>query len=57
MNSDSFDRLLELNPDILEQAKAVATTAVAALPANLDPAEEPAHVYEAAARKEVAGHE
>ncbi|MFT5446936.1 MAG: hypothetical protein ACI9DC_002111 [Gammaproteobacteria bacterium] len=45
MIDDLFERLRALNPDVIESAKAVATGAVAAMPNDLKPTEEPAHVY------------
>ena len=45
MTDALFERLRELNPDVIDNAKAVATGAVAAMPDDLRPTEEPAHVY------------
>lgn len=47
MNDDSFERLLALNPAVVDSAKAVAVGAVAAMPNELQPRDEPAHVYRA----------
>ena len=48
MNDDAFARLHALNPTVIDTAKTVAANAVAAMPADLQPAEEPAHVYQVA---------
>lgn len=48
MTDDLFERLRALNPDVIDNAKAVAMGAVAAMPNDLKPTEEPAHVYMAA---------
>jgi len=45
MNDALFERLRTLNPNVIDSAKAVATGAVAAMPNDLQPTEEPAHVY------------
>ena len=45
MNDDHFERLRALNPNVVDSAKAVAAGAVAAMPDDLKPTEEPAHVY------------
>ncbi len=47
MNDDAFERLLALNPRVVDSAKAVAVGAVAAMPTDLQPSEEPAHVFPA----------
>lgn len=47
MNNDAFERLLALNLSVVDSAKAVAAGAVAAMPTDLQPSEEPAHVYPA----------
>ena len=47
MNNDAFERLLALNPAVVDSAKAVAAGAVAAMPSDLLPSDEPAHVYRA----------
>ena len=49
MNDNSYERLRALNPAVVDAAKAVAAKAVAALPRDLQPTEEPAHVYRAIA--------
>ena len=48
MNNDSFARLIALNPSVIDTAKAIAADAVAAMPGDLQPTEEPAHIYQAA---------
>ena len=47
MNNDPFERLLALNPTVVDSAKTVAASAVAAMPNDLLPSDEPAHVYRA----------
>ena len=47
MDEKTYERLLALNPGILEEAKGVAQRAMAAMPDDLRPEEEPAHVYQA----------
>ena len=47
MNDDFFERLRALNPGVVDTAKAVAAGAVAAMPHNLQPTDEPAHIYRA----------
>jgi hypothetical protein len=47
VNDDSFERLLALNPTVVDSAKAVAAGAVAAMPSDLLPSDEPAHVFRA----------
>ncbi len=49
MTDALFERLRALNPNVIDSAKAVATGAVAAMPDDLQPTEEPAHVYMAVA--------
>ena len=49
MNDNSYERLRALNPAVVDVAKEVAAKAVAAMPRDLQPAEEPAHVYSAIA--------
>ena len=48
MNDDAFAALRALNPSVIDVAKAAAIDAVAALPGDLQPSDEPAHVYQAA---------
>ena len=55
MEDNTYERLLAMNPEILEQAKAVARKAMDAMPDDLRPEEEPAHIYQADAVHPVSG--
>lgn len=48
MSDEFFARLRTLNPTVIDAAKTVAKGAVAAMPDDLEPTEEPAHIYRAA---------
>ncbi len=45
MKPEGYEKLVALSPDVLEKAEQVAREAVAEIPADLAPDEEPAHVY------------
>ena len=45
MKPSGYEKLAALSPGVLEKAEQVARRAVAEIPADLAPAEEPAHVY------------
>ena len=48
MNDETFARLRELSPGVVDAARAIAAGAVNAMPRDLEPTEEPAHVFRAA---------
>ena len=47
MSADTFERLLALRPTVVSEAQAAAKAAVASIPSDLAPGDEPAHVYDA----------
>lgn len=55
MEDKTFERLLAMNPEILDEARAVARKAMDAIPQDLRPEEEPAHIYQADAVHPVRG--
>jgi hypothetical protein len=48
VTDEIFARLRALNPGVVDAAKVIAASAVAAMPRDLQPQEEPAHIYQAA---------
>ena len=50
---DVFARMRELNPEVVDAARKVAVRAVAMLPRDLAPEEEPAHINLAAPSEEL----